>query len=169
MRRLTALATLTVVLAAGVVYLHDPPWAGRITSGMRDWEVDPAGVRFRWTNGHASFFVPASAPAVGLRIRGAFPGRLGASVVVHVAIDDRPATDIVLADPTVWQSALIPLPRRGSGRRYRRIDLRVDRTVGQYNLGVQVGELYFPDLAADFALPAFALRRSAQMRFMRSE
>ncbi len=44
-------------VVASAAYLHDPPWAGRLTSGMRTWEEDPPGTRFRWTTGRASFFV----------------------------------------------------------------------------------------------------------------
>ncbi len=160
MRRGLGWIVVFLVLIVAAAYLHDPPWAGRITSGLRDWEVDDDGVRFRWTSGHASFFIPSSESTLGLRLRGAFPGRGGAPVVVRLAVDDRPLTAIALTDPEAWQAAMIPLPRRSSGRRYRRVDLWVDRTVGQYNLGVQLGELYFP---------AFALRRSAQIRFIRSE
>ena len=70
MRRILPLV-LAVVMCAAAVYLYDPPWTGRVTSGLRDWEEDPPGTRFRWTDGHASFFVPAGASV----ITGAVPVR----------------------------------------------------------------------------------------------
>src|SRR5206468_1158939 len=52
------LAAATAALAGALAYLHDPPWAGRVTSGLRPWEENPPGTFFRWTTGRASFFVP---------------------------------------------------------------------------------------------------------------
>src|SRR6185369_3544251 len=40
-------AGVAIMLTALAVYLRDPPWAGSITSGMRAWEEDPPGTRFR--------------------------------------------------------------------------------------------------------------------------
>ena len=45
---------------AALVYLYDPPWIGRVTSGLLAWEEDPPGTFFRWTAGRATFFVPSS-------------------------------------------------------------------------------------------------------------
>jgi hypothetical protein len=133
---------VTVVVVAGGWYLHDPPWAGRVTSGLREWEQDAAGVRFRWTAGHASFFIPATASEMTLPMRAFFPRADRNPVVVKMSVDDRWLTDVLLPDPATWETPTVPLPRP-TGRRYRRVDLRVSRVVGFLNLGVQVGEPRF--------------------------
>ena len=142
-RRRLLLIVCAVLLFTGVAaYLHDPPWAGGITAGMRDWEEDPPGTRFRWTSGHANLFVPSDATAMTLPLRaGWFPGRVNGPVTVEVSVDDRWLATIDLRDPNAWERRTLPLPRRPSHRRFRRVDLRVSRVVGFYNLGVQVGPI----------------------------
>jgi hypothetical protein len=131
------------LLIAGAAYLRDPPWAGQITSGMRTWEKDRRhGELFRWTTGRASFFVPREATVMTLPLRAVFPGPNGAPVTVSVSVDDRWLTDIVLREPDAWVRASLPLPRRATSRRFRRVDLHVSRTVvGPFILGVQTGEI----------------------------
>jgi hypothetical protein len=140
MPRRVALA-IVVSLAAGAAlwYLHDPPWAGQVTSGLRQWEEDPAGVRFRWTAGRANFFIPASASEMTLPLRAVFPGPDGAPVIVRLSVDDRWLTDVTLPDPQRWVAVTVPLPKR-SRRSFRRVELRVSRVVGWLNLGVEAGE-----------------------------
>jgi hypothetical protein len=142
-RRLFVISAAVTVSAGAAAYLHDPPWAGDVSSGMRDWEEDPPGTRWRWTSGYGSFFVPSDATAMSMPLRGAFPGR----VYVDVSVDDRWLARIVLSDPDRWQRTRLPLSRRDIHRRFRRIDLRVSRVVQPFNLGVQVGEveLEWPD------------------------
>jgi hypothetical protein len=139
--RLAALVVLVLAVAV-LVYLRDPPWAGTLTSGMRAWEEDPPGTRFRWTTGRASFFVPQDATAMTLPLRAVFPGPSGRPVVVSISIDDRWLADVELPHPDEWVRPVLPLPRRGSSRRFRRVDLRVNRTaVGVFILGVMTGEI----------------------------
>lgn len=121
-----------------LTYLRDPPWLLTMTSGMRNWQSDRAGARFRWTGGHASFFVPADARIVEIPLRAAFENPDDGTVTVRVALDDRPVDRIVLSDGS-WRQSVIRLPPSGS-RRVRRVDIRVDRTRDD-NHGVQVGEL----------------------------
>src|SRR5262249_43141556 len=128
------------LVVAAALYLHDPPWVGGMSFGMRDWEQDEHGDRFRWTAGHASFFIPSDATAMVLPLR-LFHQRNGDKVLVSIAVDDRWLTDVLLERALTWERPLLPLPRRSTGRRFRRIDLRVNRTVGVYNLGVEVGPL----------------------------
>ena len=59
----------------GAAYLYDPPWVGQITSGLGEWRTDPSGMRYRWTNGHATFFVPSKATAMMLPLRAQFQAR----------------------------------------------------------------------------------------------
>jgi hypothetical protein len=139
--RLTAVIGCAV-LVAGLVYLRDPPWAGRITSGLRSWEEDPPGTRFRWTAGRATFFVPRQATTMTLPLRAVFPGPHGRPVMVRVSVDDRWLADIALPRPDEWVSTSLPLPRKPTSRRFRRVDLHVSRTaVGPFILGVMTGEI----------------------------
>ncbi len=132
-----------VLLVIGGAYLRDPPWVGQITSGLLPWEKDGGqGTRFRWTIGRASFFVPSEAKAMTLPLRAVFPGPDGRPVTVSVSVDDRWLIDIELRQPDEWVRTLLPLPRRATSRRFRRVDLHVSRTaVGPFILGVQTGEI----------------------------
>jgi hypothetical protein len=138
-RTLALLACLVITVAAPA-YLRDPMWVGSVSSGFRAWEEDPPGTRWRWTLGRASFFIPSDATSLTLPVRALFPVPAGTPVVVRVSVDDRFLTDVVLTDGPSWVQAAIPLPRRPNGRRHRRIDLHVSRTIGPFLLGVQVGE-----------------------------
>jgi hypothetical protein len=110
-----------------------------MTVGLRDWEQAASGVRFRWTTGRASFFIPSDATAITLPLRAYFPGPDGAPVEVQVSVDDRRLADLQLRDAGVWVRPTLPLGKRPTSRRFRRIDLRVNRTVGESVLGVQLG------------------------------
>jgi hypothetical protein len=140
MRPLALVVTLAI-LAGAAWYLYDPPWTTIVTSGMRDWEEDPPGTRFRWTNGHGSFFIPSTATSMTLPIKAWFPGPNGEPVRVSVSVDDRFLMEIAVKNPLEWESTTMPLPRRLTHRRFRRIDLRVSRTMKQFNLGVAVGDV----------------------------
>jgi hypothetical protein len=145
MRRRAFTVIVTVgLIGAALAYLHDPPWAGQITSGMRAWEEDPPGTRFRWTLGRASFFIPARATAMTLPVRAVFPGTNGRPVVVSVSVDDRWLADVQVPDPDAWVRTSLPLPRRTTSRQFRRVDLRINRVaVGVFILGVMTGEVGF--------------------------
>ena len=131
-------AALTVALLA---YLYDPPWIAGMTTGFHRWEQHPAGMRFRWTNGHASFFVPSDATMLSVPMRAAFPGPDGAAVIVKVSVDDRWLADVVLDDSDAWVQPRLPLPHRPTHRSFRRVDVRVARVRTEGNLGIQVGEI----------------------------
>ena len=131
-----------VLAISALVALRDPSWAGSITSGLRPWEEDPPGTRFRWTAARASFFVPSDAVTMTLPLRAVFPGTNGRPVIVSVSIDDRWLADVARPDPEAWVKPTFPLPRRASSRRFRRVDLHVNRTaVGAFVLGVMTGEI----------------------------
>lgn len=131
-------AALTI---AALAYLYDPPWIAQMTTGFHRWEQPQIGVRFRWTNGHASFFVPADATMVTVPMRAAFPGPDGAAVIVKVSVDDRWLADIVLDDSDVWVHPRLPLSRKPTRRSFRRVDVRVGRVRTEGNLGIQTGEI----------------------------
>jgi hypothetical protein len=119
------LAAVLLVVAAALAYLRDPPWLLRVESGFRSWETAADGTRYRWTGGHASFFVRADASEIAIPLRTTF-----------ASLDDRPARRLLLIDDQ-WQRVTLALPPRG-GRRVRRVDIRVDRT-RPGNRGVQAG------------------------------
>lgn len=138
-RRVTAAVVAVAAIAAILAYLRDPPWLTAVESGLRGWETAADGVRFRWTDGHASFFVPASLPEVTIPVRATFDTPGDPPVLVTIAIDDRPADEIVLRDPQ-WTTRRLRLPPPGS-RSLRRIDIRVDR-VRSGNRGVQLAAVH---------------------------
>ena len=57
-RRVRWLVCWLVVVAAALAYLRDPPWLIDQASGLRGWEQPIGEPRYRWSGGHASFFVP---------------------------------------------------------------------------------------------------------------
>jgi hypothetical protein len=130
------LLAAAVVAAAG--YLRDPPWLLSTTSGLRGWESDGAGRKFRWMGGHASLFVPSSSRMIEIPLHTTFESIDDWPVTVDVAIDDRPTDRLVLSDGE-WHTMRFRLPPKGN-RKVRRIDIRVDRTRGD-NRGAAVGEL----------------------------
>jgi hypothetical protein len=138
MRRVVATAIAVAAVAAVLAYLRDPPWLASVESGLRGWETAADGTRFRWTDGHASFFVPAASAEVTIPVRATFDAPNDPPVLVTIAIDDRPADELVLRDDR-WTARRLRLPPPGA-RPLRRIDLRVDR-VRQGNRGLQLGEL----------------------------
>jgi len=137
--RSLAVGVLAVLLVAALAYLHDPPWIGRVESGLGGWQVD-RGTRFRWTFGHASFFVPSDAVAIAVPMRAVYPSRDGSPVAVDISVDDRPLTRVELPNASAWTTTQLPMSGE-TKRRYRRVDVRVGRTVGPFNLGVQLGEI----------------------------
>ena len=130
------LAAGLVFAVAAAIYLRDPTWLGGVTSGLGDRQ-GPSGARFRWTTGHASFFVPSDATALTLPLK----STQDRAVTVDVSVDDRWLATIELANPSVWVVSPLPMPRKSTSRRVRRIDLRVNRTLGPFNQGVQLGEV----------------------------
>jgi len=136
-RALPAIVAAAVLVAA-LAYLRDPPWLIGIESGFRGWQNGEGRVRYRWTDGHASFFVPASAPSITIPARVTFDSRDDPPVLVSIAIDDRPADAFELRDDR-WLTRRLVMPPAGT-RRVRRIDIRVDR-LRSGNRGIQLGEV----------------------------
>jgi hypothetical protein len=140
MRRgyLLGFGAVAIALCAALIYLRDPPWLLSATSGMRGWETDAGGTRFRWMGGHASLFVPSGAHAIEIPLRTTFDQPGDSPITVRVSIDDRGADQLVLADPS-WHSIVLRMPSPGS-RKVRRIDIRLDLTRDD-NRGAAVGEV----------------------------
>jgi hypothetical protein len=141
MRRWLKPALVVLMLTGVLAYLHDPPWMGGVTSGLRGWEEDPPGTLFRWTTGRATFYVPSNVSTLTVPLRAVFPGPNGTPVNVEIRADDRLLANVALADPEAWVRPTFPLKRASGGRRFRRIDLRISRVVGPFFLGVMTGEV----------------------------
>lgn len=132
--------TLIFFAVVLLAYLHEPPWTGSVTSGLRGWERDPRGIPFRWTTGRASFFVPSENADIGIPLRALTPPDDPRPFRVDVLVDDQLVDRVVLSD-AVWTVARLRLSALRTRRRFRRIDLRIDHAWGDLRLGVQVGEL----------------------------
>lgn len=136
---LAAVALGSIALAGAAAYLRDPPWLVDVSSGFGRWHRDPGGRAYRWTGGHASFFVPAEARVVRIPLRRSGPE--GDPVIVRIDLDDRPASLVALRDAS-WRDVAVRLPPgAGRGRRAVRVDLRASRTFGPRSLGIQVGRI----------------------------
>lgn len=133
-RTLIIVTTLAIVVAA-LAYLRDPPWLMKVTSGLSNWETDRDGTRYRWTTGHASFFVPSSAEFVTFRLRAPKDDPTDWPITATITIDDRPA-DVIKVNEDEWSPVRLRLAAR-AGRSARRIDIKVDR-VRSHNRGVQL-------------------------------
>jgi hypothetical protein len=135
-RTIVAIVSGAAMMTGALTYLRDPPWLISVTSGLRAWEMDASGRRYRWMGGHASMFVPADARLVSLPVRTTFATPADAPVTVTIAVDDRPVDRVVLSDAQ-WRLCTFRLPPAGT-RRVRRVDVRVDRTRDD-NRGAAIG------------------------------
>ena len=137
MQRMRIIAIL-VAIAGALAYLRDPGWLENQTTGLRPWQRAEDGTRFRWSGGHASFFVPADAQSLRVPIATTFPEADARPMVVTFFIDDARAGRVMLTDQA-WRDVVIPMPPRG-WRRLRRIDVRTSVT-REDNHGVKIGEV----------------------------
>jgi hypothetical protein len=144
MRRRVVTTAILIICAGGALgYLRDPAWLITQTTGLRNWERSPDGTRFRWSGGHASFFVPSGEQAVRIPVATTFDARGSEPMVVTFTIDGARAARVLLTDGA-WQEVTLALPPRGS-RRVRRVDVRTSVT-REDNHGVRLGE---PSISRD--------------------
>lgn len=134
-RRIAACVLATALAVGGLAYLHDPPWLIGVSSGLTVWETDPEGIRYRWTRGRASFFVPADSGVVTLQLRSVKDTPSDWPITATITIDDRPA-ELIRFDDERWRSVRLRLPAPGR-RSVRRVDIRLDR-VRSGQRGVQL-------------------------------
>lgn len=148
MRRRSAIVLILILATiATLAYLRDPGWVGGMTSGLRGWETNADGTRYRWTGGRASLFVPADARTVTLPVRATFDAPNDWPVTVTIGVDGKTVETVVLTDGA-WRRIAFRLPRRGS-RKHRRIDIHADRArageravqIGEVELGERAREL----------------------------
>jgi hypothetical protein len=139
-RRVVAFAIGVVALAALLWWLRDPPFAPRTETGLRGWTTGADGRRYRWTTGRASIFVDSSWRAVEIPLRAEAFSTDWLPVLVELRIDGKPVDRVTLSDEQ-WLSRRIVLDGLRTSRRFRRVDLRVNRTWSDGNYGVQLGEV----------------------------
>lgn len=137
-RRALAAVAAVALTAVVLAYLRDPPWLPNVESGLRGWETAADGTRVRWTDGHASFFVPSAAATLTIPMRTTFDAPGDPPVLVSIDIDDRRADELVLRDDR-WVTRELRMPPPGN-RSLRRIDVRVDR-LRPGNRGVQLAKI----------------------------
>jgi hypothetical protein len=137
-RRLLTIVLIAVALVGALAYLRDPPWLIDQTTGLRGWERGPDGARYRWSGGHASFFVRSDAGAIQIPISTTFDEKDSRPMMVTISIDDKIAARRVLSGPE-WMMTRVLLPPPG-GRRVRRVDITTSLT-RDGNRGVRVGEV----------------------------
>jgi hypothetical protein len=144
-RRIVIVLVCCALVGGALAYLHDPPWLIDQTTGLRNWERPPGEPRFRWSGGHASFFVRADAGSFELPVSTTFDERDDRPMMVTVSIDDEVVARVVLTDAS-WTRVHVAMPPPGR-RRVRRVDVRTSVT-REGNHGVRIGELEFaPRLA----------------------
>ena len=136
--RAAKILALLAALGCAVWYLRDPPWLLTQSSGLRPPERTADGAVYRWSGGHASFFVPADARTVRIPLATTFDARGSSPMVVTVFVDDARTAGLVLTDDA-WHEVTVPLPRKGS-RRVRRIDVKTN-VVREDNHGVKIGDV----------------------------
>lgn len=137
-RRLATLGFIVLAVAAALAYLRDPPWLITQTTGLRGWEQQADTPRYRWSGGHASFFVRADAGTFEIPVSTTFDPRDDRPMMVTVTVDDEPAARVVLTDAG-WKRVRVVLPPSGT-RTVRRIDVRTSVT-REDNHGVRVGAI----------------------------
>jgi hypothetical protein len=131
---------VVVAVAFALWYLRDPSWLIGQTTGLRGWERSADGRVWRWSGGHASFFVPADAGEIRLPVSTTFdPREPGGDrpMIVMITVDDKRAGRVMLND-SGWQDVTVALPSPGS-RKVRRIDVRTNLTRAD-NHGVRIGQ-----------------------------
>lgn len=134
-RRLAAIGAVVLTTAAALAYLHDPPWLIDQTTGLRPWEQPAGDLRYRWSGGHASFFVPAGGGVFDIPLSTTFTPGDDRPMMVTISVDDDVVARVVLTD-AAWRRVRVTLPPPGR-RRVRRIDIRTSVTRDD-NHGVRV-------------------------------
>jgi hypothetical protein len=158
MTRPAGIAVIAVLLVAALWYLRDPAWLATQTTGLRPPERAADGTTYRWSGGHASFFVPSDARQVRIPVATVFDPRMPRGdepMMVTFTIDDVRAGRVLLSNPSV-RDVTLDLPPRGS-RRVRRVDVRTSLTRDS-NHGVKIGEVMVSDDGREWRPCCFSLR-----------
>jgi O-antigen ligase len=112
--------TLPLRIAAGVREAN----VENTTVGLSAWQREPDGLRYRWSGGKSTFYVPSDARAVRIPLRHGTEGP--PTVEVRVFLDGREADGVRLQAGDDWRVLRIVLSKRGSRAPFFRIDLRAE-------------------------------------------
>ena len=141
MKRAVAAIVVLGAIGGALWYLRDPTWLRDSTSGMTGWHEGEGGIRFRWTTGHSSFFVPADSARVTIPLRVDFGHYSREPFRVRIDVNDNEVATVVLANEDWTDVTIDPTPYPSNGRWLKRIDLYLDRCWGDMRLGVQIGDV----------------------------
>jgi hypothetical protein len=128
-----------LAVGAALVYLRNPPWIEDVTSGMKPWDHDESGVLYRWTEGHASFYIPSNVHTMTIPMRSAVATEDHSPVKVEFRQDGAILGIIELPTPAAWVTSTLTLRSLKTRRPFQRIDLRVSRTFPPWSFGVMTG------------------------------
>jgi hypothetical protein len=150
MRVVVAIVAFALALAAGAAAARGPvdPPASQAVDGFYPWETTEEGRRFRWTERYASLFVPADVTYAYIPVRIPIDRPAIAPLGVEISIAGMGQGRALVNNS--WDVLTVKLPRVLPPTRFKRIDLKVDRTwqPGVYlsgsgdlrSVGIQVGE-----------------------------
>jgi O-antigen ligase len=150
LRPVTACAACFVVVAgvAGAVAGPVQPLASPAVDGFYAWETAEDGRNVRWTSQYASLFVPAETKRVYVPIRVPVDRPTIMPMPVDIVVSGRKRGRVLAGKD--WGTLDLWLPDVAPPVRFKRIDLRVERTwqpalyvAGSYDMrpvGIQVGE-----------------------------
>ena len=146
-----AVVATAILVSAPLSLRRGPvvPPESRAVDGLYQWETLEDGTRFRWTGRYGSLFVPADVRRVRIPLRMPTSGRGLRPMEVEITTGGAKRGRTIVADD--WVAVELALPDADPPIRFKRIDLKVDRTwvpalyiAGNADLrpvGVQVGEL----------------------------
>ena len=134
---------MTVSAARGAV----DPSASQAVDGFYGWETDEDGTPFRWTEDYASLFVPADVTLVYIPVR--VPTDRPAIAPIEVEIKSAGIRQGRAMVDHSWSYLVVRLPDSSLPVRFKRVDLRMDRTwqpalyiagsADMRRVGIQVG------------------------------
>jgi O-antigen ligase len=124
------------------------PRASQAIDGFYPWETAEDGRRVRWTGRYGSLFVPAEIARVSIPVRVPIDRPAIAPMPVDIVVSGRRRGRVMVTND--WGTLDLTLPEVAPPVRFKRIDLRVERTwqpalyvAGSYDMravGIQVGE-----------------------------
>jgi O-antigen ligase len=124
-----AAAAAVVLIAAAVVRAKRGPVAppqSTLVEGLYDWETAEDGRQYRWSEGYASLFVPAEVTRVWIDMRVPVERRVITPMGVEVAVGGVFQRRTLIYN--YWTLVIVDLPEAQPAARFKRIDLKIDRT-----------------------------------------
>jgi hypothetical protein len=144
-----AASVVCVVLLAPVSAARGAvdPSASQAVDGFYGWETDGDGTPFRWTGDYASVFVPADVTHVYIPVR--VPTDRPAIAPIAVEVSSAGIRQSRALVDRSWSYLAVRLPDSSLPARFRRVDLKIDRTwqpalyiagsADMRRVGIQVG------------------------------